>query len=89
MSICPDMGPMIPSDRAIESSELPALALALERQSARLAGQIAPVTGSVIEAHMRVINSYYSNLIEGNRTHPRDIRRAMKGDYSKDPARRD
>lgn len=89
MSICPDMEPMIPSDRAIESSGLPALALALERQSARLAGQIAPVTGSVIEAHMRVINSYYSNLIEGNRTHPRDIRRAMKGDYSKDPARRD
>lgn len=89
MSFCPDMEPMFPSDRAIEASALPSLALELERQSARLAGQISPVTADVIETHMRVINSYYSNLIEGNRTHPRDIRRAMEGDYSEDPAKRD
>lgn len=89
MSFCPDMEPMIPSDNAIEGSALPELALELERRSARLAGQIAPATADTIEAHMRVINSYYSNLIEGNRTHPRDIRRAMAGDYSEDPAKRD
>jgi Fic family protein len=34
------------------------------------------------------MNCYYSNLIEGHNTHPVDIERAMKRDYSADPARR-
>jgi Fic family protein len=37
---------------------------------------------------VRIINSYYSNLIEGNSTHPLEIERAMRADYSQDPARR-
>ena len=81
--------PMIPSDAGIEKSQLPQLALELEREAAMLAGKINPVTASVLEEHMRVINSYYSNLIEGNSTHPRDIRKAMRGEYSEDPAKRD
>jgi hypothetical protein len=31
-----------------------------------------------------VVNSYYSNLIEGHITHPIDIERAMRQDYSAD-----
>jgi Fic family protein len=35
------------------------------------------------------MNCYYSNLIEGHDTHPVDIERALKGDYSNDPKKRD
>lgn len=83
------MEPMIPSESGIAKSALPALALDLERKAAKLAGMVNPITAQVLEAYMRVINSYYSNLIEGNSTHPRDIRKAMQGEYSEDPARRD
>jgi Fic family protein len=38
---------------------------------------------------MAVINSYYSNLIEGNRTLPHEIRAAQHGAFSDDPAKRD
>ena len=35
------------------------------------------------------MNCYYSNLIEGHDTHPIDIERALKGDYSNDAKKRD
>ena len=35
------------------------------------------------------MNCYYSNLIEGHDTHPIEIERALKGDYSKDAKKRD
>jgi Fic family protein len=35
------------------------------------------------------MNCYYSNLIEGHDTHPIDIERALKSDYSADPKKRD
>ncbi len=35
------------------------------------------------------MNCYYSNLIEGHDTHPIDIERALKNDYSKDTKKRD
>jgi Fic family protein len=35
------------------------------------------------------MNCYYSNLIEGHDTHPIDIERALKNDYSKDAHKRD
>jgi Fic family protein len=35
------------------------------------------------------MNCYYSNLIEGHDTHPIDIERALKKDYSNDPRKRD
>jgi Fic family protein len=38
---------------------------------------------------MAAINSYYSNLIEGNSTRPHEIRAAQRGNYSGDPAKRD
>jgi Fic family protein len=37
---------------------------------------------------VRAMNCYYSNLIEGHNTHPVDIERAMKNDYSADPEKR-
>jgi len=38
---------------------------------------------------VRAMNCYYSNLIEGHDTHPVDIERALKSDYSKDARKRD
>ena len=38
---------------------------------------------------VRAMNCYYSNLIEGHDTHPVDIERALKNDYSAEPEKRD
>src|SRR5271157_2690101 len=38
---------------------------------------------------VRAMNCYYSNLIEGHYTHPIDIERALKNDYSKEARKRD
>ena len=37
---------------------------------------------------VREMNSYYSNLIEGHKTLPRDIERALKKNFSTDPQKR-
>jgi Fic family protein len=78
------MEPMLPgSDR-----DLSALALELVAESGRTAGRLHPVTEGALRELLRTINSYYSNLIEGHRTHPIDIERAMRTDYVEEPARR-
>lgn len=79
------MEPMLPS------TQRPALAdLAVEvvRRSAALGGGLHPVTRRSVAEVVRVMNSYYSNLIEGHHTHPVDIERALAKDYSRDPAQR-
>lgn len=84
-----DIAPFVPGDRALADSPLPDKAVALVAASAKLAGHLAPASKAVLQAHMAVINSYYSNLIEGNRTRPAEIRAAQRGDFSADPAKRD
>ena len=46
-------------------------------------GVLTALTGLV-----RTVNCYYSNLIEGHDTHPIDIERALRDDYSADPEKR-
>lgn len=84
-----DLAPFIPGDVRLQQSSLPDKAIALISQSARLTGQLAPLTLARLEQHMAAINSYYSNLIEGNATRPHEIRAAQRGNYSGDPAKRD
>jgi len=84
-----DIAPFIPSDAALVKSALPDKAITLISQSAKLTGQLAPFTLLRLEQHMAAINSYYSNLIEGNSTRPHEIRAAQQGNYSGDPAKRD
>lgn len=81
--------PFIPSDKALNESVVADKAVALMTLSARLAGQLSPITLETLEHYMRVINSYYSNLIEGNSTHPHEIRAAHRGEFSQEPAKRD
>ncbi len=71
------------------TGELEDLALKVVASSARLEGRLAPETLFEIAELLRVVNSYYSNLIEGHSTHPVDIERAMKMDYSSDRDKRD
>ncbi|MDX1457303.1 MAG: Fic family protein [Marinobacter sp.] len=84
-----DFAPFIPSESALKDSDLSDKATELNRQSARLAGRLSTESADTLRAHMAVINSYYSNLIEGNNTKPHEIRQAQNGHYSDDPARRD
>ena len=81
--------PFIPSDNALEQSRVPDRSLELNTLSAILKGQLSPLTFATLEQYMSVINSYYSNMIEGNPTHPHEIRAAQQDNYSNDPVKRD
>ncbi|RBP52979.1 Fic family protein [Arenicella xantha] len=84
-----NLTPFVPSDIALQASSLPDQATQLNRLSAQLTGRLAKPAQATLERYMRVINSYYSNLIEGNATRPHEIRAAHSGQYSSDPAKRD
>ena len=83
------LAPFIPSDTALAKSKLLDNTLQLNIDSAKLAGQLSPLSLAALERYMMVINSYYSNLIEGNATRPHEIRAAQRGDYDGDPVKRD
>ena len=64
------------------------LALAVTAASAGFRRSLpGPVVGALADL-VRGMNCYYSNLIEGHYTHPVDIERAMRNDYSADPVKR-
>lgn len=65
------------------------LAFDLAREAGELSAQLHPVVRLSVAELVRSMNSYYSNLIEGHNTHPRDIDGALSADYSSDPHRRD
>jgi Fic family protein len=65
------------------------LACEIMRQAGRLSGYLpSPVVRRRIAVLVREMNSYYSNLIEGHKTLPRDIERAMLNEYSSNPEKR-
>jgi Fic family protein len=65
------------------------LAFDLAREASELSGQLHPTVRMSVAELVRSMNCYYSNLIEGHNTHPRDIDRALAEDYSTDPRKRD
>jgi len=65
------------------------LALELTAKSAAFRSSLPPAMRTGFANLVRAINCYYSNLIEGHDTHPVDIERALKNDFSTDPAKRD
>ncbi|MDD9983256.1 MAG: Fic family protein [Gammaproteobacteria bacterium] len=85
MNIYP-MEPMVPSD---PESELADAAVDLVAKASALAGQIHGRVQAAIGELVRSMNCYYSNLIEGHDTHPRDIERALADSYSRDARRRE
>jgi Fic family protein len=64
------------------------LAMDVVRTSGELSGKLHPITRKSIARLLRNMNSYYSNLIEGNATHPRDIEKALRNKLLKDPGKR-
>lgn len=60
----------------------------LAAKSAVLGARLHPLTAANLAALMRLMNTYYSNLIEGHDTPPRDIERALAGDLDANEGRR-
>jgi Fic family protein len=60
----------------------------LSAAAATLAQAVHPRTGASLAALVRIMNAYYSNLIEGHDTRPRDIERALAGELDADRGRR-
>ena len=77
--------PLLPGDVA----GLGDMAREIVARSAALTCSLHPTSLQPVIELLRLINSYYSNLIEGHSTHPVDIERAMRKDYESDPAKRD
>lgn len=71
------------SDRQLENI-LP-LAEQIVLSSTALQSFAHETTRSTLRALVRNMNSYYSNRIEGQSTHPRNIERALQDDFSKKP----
>jgi Fic family protein len=60
----------------------------LSAESAKLGSALHPRTAANLADLVRIMNTYYSNLIEGHNTRPRDIERALEGEFDKDKERR-
>ncbi len=68
--------------------ELLDLVAELPAAANRLAARLHPRTAASLADLVRVMNCYYSNLIEGHTTRPRDIERALNNDLDADEERR-
>ncbi|TIR26199.1 MAG: Fic family protein [Mesorhizobium sp.] len=60
----------------------------LSAASATLGNSLHPLTAANLADLVRLMNTYYSNLIEGHDTRPRDIERALAGNFEKNEERR-
>lgn len=69
-------------------AEIADLVAELAAKSAVLGAKLQPLTAANLASLVRLMNTYYSNLIEGHDTRPRDIERALAGDLDKNEGRR-
>ncbi|MGP3726415.1 Fic family protein [Cereibacter sphaeroides] len=80
--------PLMVSEGCPARSGLNDLVLELAEKSAAFRSGLPASIAEALADLVRAMNCYYSNLIEGHDTHPIDIERAMRGDYSADPKKR-
>ena len=81
------MEPLLPE---LGKASLSSLTCDILTASGRLVGQVhAPQVRRRIADLVREMNCYYSNLIEGHKTTPREIEGALKHDFSGSPIQRD
>src|ERR1700740_3179980 len=83
------MEPLLISSGSHHRPALTDLALELAARSAGFRRSLPDSLLASLADLVRAMNCYYSNLIEGHDTHPVDIERALKNDYSKDAHKRD
>lgn len=78
-----DFTPIIPTElNGNIDDELLQLSETICTKSAKLVGTYSEQTIESIKEQLRKVNSYYSNLIESEGTHPINIDKAQEGDYS-------
>ena len=82
------MEPLLISDDSRHRTDLTDLAVELAMQSAGFRRSLPRGVRMALATLVRTMNCYYSNLIEGQYTHPVDIERALKDDYSAEPDKR-
>lgn len=82
------MEPMVIGRESPAREALTDLAVELAQRSAGFRRALPESLTASLAQLVRAMNCYYSNLIEGHDTHPVDIERALKGDYSSDPKQR-
>ena len=83
------MEPLLVPEGSRHRTGLTDLALELAARSAGLRRSLPEGVVAALADLVRAMNCYYSNLIEGHDTHPVDIERALRNDYSADPEKRD
>jgi Fic family protein len=83
------MEPLLISEGSRHRSALTDLALDLAQKSSGFRRSLPESLLVSLADLVRAMNCYYSNLIEGHDTHPVDIERALKNNYSKDARKRD
>ncbi len=82
------MEPLVISESSKHRTALTDLTVELASKSTGLRRSLPGGVLSALAKLVRAMNCYYSNLIEGHVTHPVEIERAMKGDYSSEPEKR-
>lgn len=83
------MTPMLVGEDSRHRGQLTDLLIDLAARSAGFRRSLPAGVLTALASLVRSMNCYYSNLIEGHDTHPIDIERALKSDYSADPKKRD
>src|ERR1039457_7716614 len=85
----PSMEPLVLSDGSRHRARLSDLVVELAGASAGFRRSLPPGVITPLADLVRAMNCYYSNLIEGHATHPVDIAKALAGEYSQDPKKRE
>ncbi len=77
--------PLLPSTAEVEKRGLPTLSARIVEQAMRLRTMWHGSALVALREVVRGMNSYYSNLIEGQSTHPKSIDAALHKDFSAEP----
>lgn len=83
------MEPMLISESSRHRAALSDRVLVLTQRAAAFRSRLPEGLIDPLSSLVREMNCYYSNLIEGHNTHPIDIQRALFGEQSRDPKKRD
>jgi Fic family protein len=83
------MEPLLIGETSPHRGKLTDMAVELAQKAAGFRRSLPESLLASLADLVRAMNCYYSNLIEGHYTHPIDIERALKNDYSKEDRKRD
>lgn len=82
------MAPLLVAESSRHRTALSDLAIDLAARASGFRRSLPKGVLTALADLVRAMNCYYSNLIEGHDTHPVDIERALKNDYSAEPDKR-